>query len=164
MYSPLTIANYFLQKAWCEDTDLTPVQIVKLVYLSHGWYLGENDTPLIRGRIRAWTYGPAIPELHHHIQEYGRGPITTPIVSPFRAVNDQTVGELDVQFLDVIWAHYKQFSPIQLSGVINQKGSPWDQIASGHCRRELAGRSIPITNATIRDYYKRRIDVANSAG
>ena len=37
MYSSITVANYFLKKAWSEETDLTQMQVLKLVYIAHGW-------------------------------------------------------------------------------------------------------------------------------
>ena len=38
----------------------TPMGIVKLVYLAHGWQLGWDGEPLINEPVEAWTYGPVI--------------------------------------------------------------------------------------------------------
>lgn len=161
MYSSITIANYFLLKAWDEETDLTPMQLLKLVYIAHGWYLGENGQSLIRDRIRAWTYGPVIPELYHHIKEYGKGPVTVRIQSAFRAVNNETIKELDAKFLDIIWEYYKKFSAFQLSGLTHQKDSPWDQVARNYSPKELSRSSVPIPNSIIKEYYEQRIEASN---
>jgi hypothetical protein len=31
------IANYFIDKALEDDRELTPMKLIKLVYLAHGW-------------------------------------------------------------------------------------------------------------------------------
>lgn len=40
MYDCLLIAKTLLKLAVREDKVLTPMQLIKLVYLSHGWALG----------------------------------------------------------------------------------------------------------------------------
>ncbi len=161
MYSSITVANYLLLKAWNEERDLTPMKILKLVYIAHGWYLGEHGRPLIRDRVRAWTYGPVIPELYSYVKNYGSGPITILIESAFKSVNEEEINEIDEKFLDTIWNHYKKYSAFQLSALTHQVGSPWDQAVTGHSRRELSRISVPIANSTIQEYYKNRIDTAN---
>ncbi|MCY4672510.1 MAG: DUF4065 domain-containing protein [Bacteroidetes bacterium] len=160
MYSSITIANYFLRKAWNEEIDLTPMHVLKLVYIAHGWCLGEKDEPLIRDRIRAWPYGPVIPELYHYVKGYGRGPVITLIISAFPTVNEEVVDESVASFLDTIWEHYKGFEAFELSGLTHQKGSPWDQTVSNRPRKGLSTHAIPILNSTIKNYYKNRIRAA----
>lgn len=157
MYSSITIANYFLRKGWAENIYLTPMQVLKLVYIAHGWYLGEQDEPLIRDKIWAWPYGPVIPELYFQINHYRGDPIMTPVTSAFRSVNEQTLDESAKEFLDTIWEHYKAFTPYELSALTHQKGTPWHQATRNHPRKDLSSRSIPIPNAIIQEYYKKKI-------
>jgi|GEM_PF-5349088 len=37
-YSPSVIANYFLDRASKEGRAVTPMQLLKLVYIAHGWH------------------------------------------------------------------------------------------------------------------------------
>ena len=46
MYSPKQIADYFLSKH-SVDGNITPMKLIKLVYIAHGWHLGITDTALI---------------------------------------------------------------------------------------------------------------------
>jgi len=54
----LAVANYLIGKAQSEGRSITPMQLIKLVYIAHGWTLGLYDQPLIGEQVEAWTYGP----------------------------------------------------------------------------------------------------------
>jgi uncharacterized phage-associated protein len=56
-----TVANRFLELAEAEGRSLTPLQLMKLVYIAHGWMLGIHQRPLIKDHIEAWKLGPVIP-------------------------------------------------------------------------------------------------------
>ena len=73
MNSAKAIANYFLDKS----IDLTPMKIIKLVYIAHGWHLAITDKPLIEDYVQAWEFGPVIPDLYHEFKKYGNTPIKT---------------------------------------------------------------------------------------
>ena len=40
--------NYLWERAREKQQDLTPLQMIKLVYYCHGWQLGIHHEPLIR--------------------------------------------------------------------------------------------------------------------
>jgi uncharacterized phage-associated protein len=63
-YDPKAIANYFIARAAADGKRLTPLQLIKLVYIAHGWYLGLTGEPLINEPPEAWQYGPVIPSLY----------------------------------------------------------------------------------------------------
>ena len=159
MYSSYTIANYFLKKGWREGIPLTPMKVLKLVYIAHGWYLGSEDKPLIWkwDRILAWPYGPVIPELYSKINHYEDKPVTSPIVSTIYAVNGQKLDDAASEFLDIIWEHYKNFTPYQLSALTHQSGSPWSQVTESYSKKELYRKSIIIPNEIIQYYYKQKL-------
>src|SRR5437660_12739202 len=76
------VANEFLRLAEEDDRALTPLQIIKLAYIAHGWMLALYQRPLILDRIEAWKYGPVIPDLYRALRDYGGGSVTTPIRVP----------------------------------------------------------------------------------
>ena len=53
------------------DVQTTPMHIIKLVYLSHGWMLGLHDTPLLWEPVEAWQYGPVVPSVYHLYKGWG---------------------------------------------------------------------------------------------
>ncbi|MCB0375635.1 MAG: DUF4065 domain-containing protein, partial [Sinomicrobium sp.] len=74
MYNPVIVANYFLSK-YGVDYHITPMKLVKLVYIAHGWHLGITDNALIDENPEAWKYGPVIPRIYHEFKKFGKNPI-----------------------------------------------------------------------------------------
>src|SRR5882762_236012 len=70
-YDPKSIANVFLALAEAEGKHLTPLQLIKLVYIAHGWYLALTQKPLISEQAEAWQYGPVIPSLYQEFKGFG---------------------------------------------------------------------------------------------
>ena len=121
MYNPIDIANYFLKK-YGNESKITPMKLVKLVYIAHGWYLGISDKALIDENPEAWKYGPVIPRVYHHFKDYGREAIT---INNFPNNPDDNLPEQIKTFLDKIWEVYGKFSAIQLSAKTHEIGTPW---------------------------------------
>ena len=159
MYSAKAIANYFLDKADEDSISLSPMKIIKIVYIAHGWYLALTDEPLIEDYVEAWTYGPVIPELYHEFKQFGSNPI------PVRAI-ETTVPSIYIggssrdlpfstdQFLDRIWDIYKGFTALQLSSATHQPDTPWHITMQNG-----SGKKNPvIEDELIRKYYVDMID------
>ena len=76
-YSARTVANYLIEAKSKEGgTPPTPMQLLKLVYIAHGWNLAINDRPLINDRVEAWRYGPVIPKIYQDLKQWGNTPVT----------------------------------------------------------------------------------------
>ncbi len=150
-YSSLVIAYYILKRAKDKGLALTPMQIQKLVYLSHGWYLAfNNGNPLITDEIQAWQFGPVIPELYNKFKKFGSGIIDE--LDPLScAVIDATV----TPFLDAIVDSYGQFHAFQLSALTHETDSPWYEVYY------RCGKFAPIPNTKIFDYFAKLLDAAN---
>lgn len=160
MYSSITIANYFLRRGWDEQIGISPQKLLKLVYVTHGWYLGALGEPLIRDRIMAWRYGPIIPALYHQVKGYGGYSITAEIRSAFYSANEDELDEIVRSFLDKIWERYRDFTGIELSSLTHQKGTPWDVVRARSPRAVRRSRTVIIRDKVIEDYYRQRVDAA----
>lgn len=70
-YLPAHIANFFLWNADKEGIkDMTPMKLIKLVYISYAWSLAIYQNKLFNERIEAWRYGPVIPSIYHEFKRW----------------------------------------------------------------------------------------------
>ncbi len=101
--------------------DTTPMHIIKLVYLAHGWLLGFEETPLIHEYVEAWKYGPVIPSLYHKYKIWGSEPIEGEVVDMSKRMDaDQA------SLIEWVKGTYTELGGIQLSTLTHQPGTPWD--------------------------------------
>jgi len=75
MYNPLAVANYFIYKSIDEGVSITPMKVLKLVYIAHGWHLGIRKEPLITEQTEAWKYGPVVESVYIAFKKYGKNDI-----------------------------------------------------------------------------------------
>lgn len=144
--SPKAVADYFLQLSGEENKPLTPMQVLKLVYIAHAWYLGYYGRPLVNEPIEAWQYGPVIRSLYHRYKCYGSGFITDcPTSKPLGFSNEE------VNIIEQVWKGYGRYSGISLSALTHQDGTPWS------ITYKQSGRGATISNDLIEDYYHRLI-------
>jgi uncharacterized phage-associated protein len=155
-YSPATIANYFLDKASQEGRALTPMQLLKLVYIAHGWHLGFRGTPLIDEPVQAWRYGPVIHSLYGKVKRFGSTAVTEPLsTGPFWERSPEVDDPQVVSILDNVWDGYGHFGGIQLSEMTHMKGSPW-----WYAWNEQGGSSAyhaVIDDKIIQRFYEKKI-------
>lgn len=148
MYNPITIANYFLSK-YGVAYPITPMKLVKLVYIAHGWHLGITDTALIDENPEAWKYGPVVPRIYHEFKKFGKNPIKADKIANV----DDELPLNTREFLDKIWDVYGRFTAIQLSEKTHQPGTPWHIVWHNNQGRTL--ESLQIPDNLIRDYYNK---------
>ncbi len=130
-YTAFHIANYFLWRAWKEGIEITPLKLVKLVYIAYGWNLVLNDKrpKLFEEKIQAWKYGPVVPSIYHEFKEFGNSPIkkgnyaTNFNSAPIVQSEDSDV----LKILDAEWSHYKNKDGIDLSVITHEPDGAWDK-------------------------------------
>lgn len=124
------------------DRTVYLTQLLKLVYISHGWMLGLERRPLIRDSVEAWPYGPVIPGVYHAFKHHRGDPVPPPSRDP--SVLSEPEAALVQEVLDV----YGGFTSVDLSGMTHKPGTPWD------VTRRTQGLGSIIPNALIESYYK----------
>ena len=126
------------------STISTPMHILKLAYLSHGWMLGLHDRALIVEPVEAWQYGPVIANLYHRYKAFGGDPITLEFIDRTDEFtkNQQAVIEGVVNV-------YFDASALELSNITHNPDTPWDIV------RRNYGPGAIIPNELIREHYKR---------
>lgn len=145
VYNALTIADEILRIAKRNGEFLTPMKLMKLTYIAHGWSLALLNRDLFRNRIEAWQYGPVIPDLYQATKIYGRVPI------PPSKINDAAPSNVDIQvraLLEEVWAKYGGYDAIALSNMTHMSGTPWDIVY------KPGRKGIEISDELIKSHYK----------
>ena len=126
-YSACSVAKYFIeQKLQENNTPPTPMQLLKLVYIAHGWNLAINDKPLISDRIEAWKYGPVIPNLYHEIKHWGNEPVKMIFSNPVSDTHSFLREDRNV--MDAVLESYDGIDGIRLSVLTHAAGTPWHEV------------------------------------
>lgn len=112
VYSVYDIANYFLFKAERDNELLSNLKLQKLIYYSQGLHLALFGIPIFTEKIRAWNYGPVVPELYAAYKEYGAGGI--PCDDKF---DPKSIDKKTRSFLKEVYEAFGQFSAVRLMGL-----------------------------------------------
>ncbi len=105
----------------------TPLHVVKLVYIAHGWMLGLCDRALMDQSVEAWRYGPVVPEVYHQYKDFGGDHIMVK-ASSMADVMDTDQREI----VEATEKSYRRFTAVELSALTHEKGSPWDVVVQKH--------------------------------
>jgi uncharacterized phage-associated protein len=158
-YSPASIANAFLTRAFRDRRKIDPMKMQKLCYLAHGYCLAQLDRPLLDERFEAWKFGPVLPSLYHllkgyrwytiqeHLKDYDyetRRYVDAPIPT------DAAVNEI----IDFVWDEYGEMHAVDLSDWTHEKNGPWDQVIKSE--PEFV-RNMIIPNDMIAEYFIRNM-------
>lgn len=150
----ISVANFFIGKAQEEGRKITPMQLLKLVYIAHGWHLGLYGTPLIGESAQAWKYGPVIPSVYHDFKHYGKGNIDRQksIFVDEKLIVPSVTDDRARDFLSSVWNAYKHLDGWQLSAITHEQGTPWS-ITWEECGGDhFAGH--PIAESLIAEHYR----------
>lgn len=157
------VADYLIANA---GGRLTPLQVIKMAYIAHGYSLAIFDEPLVGEAVEAWRYGPVVPSVYHCAKKYGGSKIAALLYSGIET--DDTAGVAGAKkffeerillghrtVLDGVLDSYGKFTGIELTRMTHADGSPW----RAYYRPNEMGRVIP--DGAIRAHYKGLI--GNSA-
>ena len=142
------IANTLIKLGAEKNRPLTPMQIIKLVYICHGFMLGLYHRPLIIQPIEAWKYGPVIETLYASMRKYRSSHVTKEIRIGISFKSKLQLDEYEQDIVEQVFAKYSHLSGIELSTLTHQPGTPW-HIA---CYQRGQRRGI-IPNDIIESYY-----------
>ena len=174
MFRPNLIANYFIKKSLETGREVTPMKLIQLVYVSHGWFIGITWKELINEAVQAWKFGPVIPSVYNKFKIFGDQPITFIDDNDTQGWDTElnaTVGLSDLsnipewikEFLDKIWDSYGKFNGIQLSEMTHNPTTPWYR--TWMQEKDKGKKSVIVPNNEIMQHYKDLLgknDIARS--
>lgn len=144
MADTFAVANRLLSLASERGETLTPMQLLKLVYIAHGWSLGLYRRPLISDEIQAWKYGPVIPRLYNATRSF-RG---QPVKMQFSVRGQELSGE-ESSLVDQVFGIYGNMTGPELSRLTHAPGTPW------HVTYVPGEFGMRIPDDIIEDHYVR---------
>jgi uncharacterized phage-associated protein len=132
MHSARAIANSFLKIAKESNKQLTNMQLQKLVYFAHGWHLALTGEPLLADAVKAWNFGPVIPQLYNSLKTYGNDCITDMIkrkdsLTDEPEIVEETQSEYVKKLVQRVWDVYGHLQGLQMSNLTHAKDTPWDK-------------------------------------
>ncbi len=152
----VSIANYFVRKSFETGKELTPMKLVKLTYIAHGWYLALKDEALLSEAVQAWKYGPVVESVYESFKSYGAQQI-------FKYAFDTEINNYPMvqtkelrKFLDKIWEVYGNYTGIQLSALTHKKNTPWDITWNVEGGSKM--KSAIIKDSLIKEHYKTLVN------
>lgn len=158
VYSSLFIADYLLAKG---ESNLTPLHVNKMSYISHGFTLAVHDAPLVYDDVEAWQYGPVFPSLYYALRQYGGVPI------PRLSYCNTALGSIEsgerleffnkilgkkTEVIDMVLDTYGKLSGSDLISLTHAKGTPWKK----YYKKNKHGIKIP--REEIKWHYKEIIN------
>lgn len=127
-YTPLALANGFIERAARDDEQVDHLKLQKLVYCALGWWLSFRDMPLLNEEPQAWRYGPVFNSLFHTLKPYGLRSIEKPVKQrPFAdapGISDEADPDV-AELLDFVWDRYKHLTGWELAELTHKEGTPW---------------------------------------
>ena len=75
MTKPVSIFSAAKRIGETSGWTLSQLQMQKILYIAHMYYMGMKDEPLVIGHFEAWDYGPVHPLLYHRLKIYGADPV-----------------------------------------------------------------------------------------
>ena len=131
-YSASDIANFMIACSFIEKIPLSPMKLIKLVYIAYGWGLVFLNQKLFNEDIEAWQYGPVIPSIYHEFKRFGKEAIDEMSISMNEMTGDLSVNRVNLKdgdevykLLNLVWRFYRNYSSVELSDLTHQEGSPW---------------------------------------
>src|SRR3546814_657696 len=156
-YEPSHVANYMLERAESEGRHLTPMKLLKLVYIAYGWSIALLRKKLFDEQFRAWDHGPVVRSLYHEFKHFGGSAIRGRAVTldlESQTVCVPTIPEEDEEtniVLDKVWDIYKDFGAWALRDKTHEPGTPWNVVYEDEERRTaIPDPQIGITAGGVR--------------
>ncbi len=121
------VANSILEKSFMEKKKIGHLALQKLLYFTHAWYSSITQEECLDEPILAAEHGPIVPSIYEYCRHVGKLSIDEYLTD---SNNLKRVVSKDnqqfYQILNKVWNEYSALSPIQLSAMANQKGTPWE--------------------------------------
>jgi len=151
-YDSRSIANVVLKYSWENGAEVTKMQLIKLVYMVHGWSLAFLGRAIVKDTPEAWKLGPVYPALYKKLSGYTSQSVNQLIVEaesgiPYTA---SALSEGEKNLIKKVTASYGKYDAFTLSDMTHKQGTPWS-------KTYLDGNGLysEISETVLSEYYNR---------
>jgi len=141
----LAVAKYMLDKQRAAGDSVTPMQLIKLVYIAHGLMLGAYGRPLISESVQAWQYGPVVPSVYHETKGFRSSSVTSVNASAC------SFDSQEIKAMDTALRLFGNKDGVALSSLTHKPDTPWSSTWN------LRGKNGSISNDLIENFYHKMI-------
>ena len=148
------VANEIITLAEQNNTDLSTLKMLKLVYIVHGFSLALLNRGILNNnydQIEAWKFGPVIPSLYHEFKHFGSEPIKDfkSIYIDYDSEDSKTaiLADKDIkEVTELVWKIFGNFSARDLVSLLHMNGTPWQKIYQ-------RGENKSIPDSLTKEFY-----------
>lgn len=156
-YDARAVSNFILDLADECGAKLTQMQLLKILYFAHGWFLAEYKMPLVKQNFEAWDYGPVIRVVRDSFKCFGKETITSraesfDIFTGECFVVEPILDDGHATFVEQVFVAYHMKGAWELSDMTHERGSPWDRI--WNTEEPLGRLGLRIPQEEIRRYFE----------
>lgn len=148
------VARKFHNIAGGSDPSLTPLKLLKLVYIAHGWHLALHDSALVDEDVLAWPYGPVFRDLYRATRKYNRRLVEEVPMSDREEVlttkGKSEIGDEGIDIIKAVSERYKDNNGWDLTLMTHKSGTPWHRTYKKH--GGISDGPV-IENYLIQEYY-----------
>lgn len=138
-YTALQIASFYIDKG------VSPLKLQKLLYYSQVWWYVKTNKFLFKDIVRAWIYGPVVPDVWSEFKYMKR----TAIIPKFRLTPYDLRG-IEDHLIDV-WNKYGSLTGSDLVDLTHSE-APWLDARQGVLHNEPSTNSININKITTSEF------------
>lgn len=114
--------------------NVTNLELQKMLYIAHLFFLGRTGQELVDEEFEAWDYGPVLPSLYREVKFFG----SDTIMDVFQT-NTANEDSIEFQTLKEMAKHLSSFTAGQLVNITHHRDSAW----AHHYKPRIMGIKIP---------------------
>lgn len=161
MYNVLDICRYVINYSNKHDYGVSNLKLQKLLYFIQVYFLinSKNQEPCFYEDIRAWNFGPVVPEAYHEYKQFGSSDIPSinsyidfnerePWDSPILIFNENCIRNEDKKLINTVINDLSDYSATDLVSITHNQ-APWK---NAYNRK----KNSVITIEAIRKYFNEK--------
>lgn len=155
-YDVLDVCRFIINYSNEKDYGISNLKLQKILYFTQAYFLVKTEKPCFREKIRAWDFGPVVPEAYREYKQYGSGDIPTiSYVIDFdeddiwnsivRKYKDNVLSGYDKRMIEDVVDKFADYSATDLV-TITHRQAPWKEAYK-------LGKNSEITLNAIKEYF-----------